>query len=165
MHCRPSFWPGLSGPFFYYTPTTMNALTAIDPFAASVRDPATLGYPPTLPIEIALKTAPMGQIQAEYGYTNEEWAALKHDPAFLADLTVAVEMVRKEGMSFKLKARLQAEELLKTSWRLIHAPADEVPSSVKADLIKSTARWAGYDNKEAGGTGNTGTALQININL
>jgi hypothetical protein len=67
-------------------------------------------------------------------------------------------------MSFKLKARLQAEELLKTSWRLIHAPAEEVPSSVKADLLKATMRWAGYDIKEQAVAGG-GNALNIQINL
>lgn len=139
----------------------MNALTNISP-----RDPAELGWPPTLPIELALKTATPAELMDEYGYEPEEWAALKSNPEFLADLAAAINMVRKEGMSFKLKARLQAEELLKTSWRLIHAPQDEVPSSVKADLIKATARWAGYDEKPgAGSANNVGNALQININL
>lgn len=127
------------------------------------RDPANIAWPPTLPVEIALKTAPMNDIREAYGYSSEEWARLKDDPAFLADLAAAVQMVKQEGMSFKLKARLQAEELLKTSWRLIHAPADEVPSSVKADLIKATARWAGYDNKEQGGSSGPSFAIQINL--
>lgn len=128
------------------------------------KDPASIGWPPTLPVEIALKTASMNDIRDAYGYSNEEWTRLKDDPGFLADLAAAVQMVKKEGMSFKLKARLQAEELLKTSWRLIHSPTDEVPSSVKADLLKATMRWAGYDAKEqvAGGGGN---ALNIQINL
>lgn len=128
------------------------------------RDPSEIGWPPTLPVEIALKTASLKEIQVAYGYTDEEWFALKDDPAFLADLAAAVEMVKVDGMSFKLKAKLQAEELLKTSWRLIHAPIDEVPSTVRADLIKATMRWAGYDNKDNGG-GNTANAFQININL
>lgn len=128
------------------------------------RDPAELGWPPTLPIEIALKTAPLQDIREAYGYTPEEWMALKDNPQFLADLTAAISMVKEEGMSFKLKARLQAEELLKTSWRLIHAPQDEVPSSVKADLIKATARWAGYDTKDSGG-GGSANQLNIQINL
>jgi len=127
------------------------------------RDPATIGWPPTLPIEIALKTAPMAEIRDTYGFTNEEWLALRDNPDFLADLAAAVAMVKEEGMSFKLKARLQAEELLKTSWRLIHAPIDEVPSSVKADLIKATARWAGYDAKDNGG--GQANSLNIQINL
>jgi hypothetical protein len=128
------------------------------------RDPASLTWPPTLPVEIALKTAPMNDIRDAYGYTPEEWMRLKDNPHFLADLAAAVQMVKKEGASFQLKARLQAEELLKTSWRLIHAPADEVPSSVKADLIKATARWAGYDNRESsGGSGAPSFAIQINL--
>ena len=141
----------------------MNALTKIDAYRPD-KDPASIGWPPTLPIEIALKTASLREIQAEYGYSDVEWAQLRDNMDFLSDLAAAVEMVKKEGMSFKLKARLQAEELLKTSWRLIHAPVDEVPSSVKADLVKATMRWAGYDTKEsAGGTG--GNALNIQINL
>lgn len=141
----------------------MNALT---PFTAEGRDPATIGWPATLPIELALKTASPQVLQAEYGYTNDEWQSLKYDPNFLMDLAAAVELVRKDGMSFKLKAKLQAEELLKTSWRLIHGPADEIPSSVKADLIKATMRWAGYDEKPGGSANATATnALQISINL
>ena len=124
----------------------MNALSSFTELEPG-RDPATIGWPPTLPIEIALKTASLPQLQAEYGYTNEEWRALRYDPLFIADLVAACEMVKKDGMSFKLKAKLQAEELLKTSWKLIHASNDEVSPSVKADLIKATARWAGYDEK------------------
>lgn len=128
------------------------------------RDPAELGWPPTLPIEIALKTAPLDDIRQEYGYSMPEWMALRDNVQFLAELAAAVSMVKEEGMSFKLKARLQAEELLKTSWRLIHAPQDEVPSSVKADLIKATARWAGYDAKDNAGGGSANN-LNIQINL
>lgn len=139
-------------------------LAPTDSFDEIIRDPASLGWPPTLPVELALKIASPAQLQTEYGFTDEEWAALRQDPAFLADLAAACEMVRQEGMTFKLKARLQAEELLKTSWKLIHADSDKVPPSVKADLLKATMRWAGYDQKETG-PGQGGTALQININL
>jgi hypothetical protein len=128
------------------------------------RNPADIGYPPTLPVEIALQTAPLAEIREEYGFSEEEWEALRFNPQFIADLGAAAEMVKKEGMSFKLKARLQAEELLKTSWRLIHAPSDEVPPSVKADLVKATMRWAGYDNKDnAAGAVSNGFNIQINL--
>lgn len=127
------------------------------------RDPALLGYPPTLPIEIALKTAPLARIREEYGYSEEEWAELKYNPNFREDLSKAIQTVKVEGMSFRLKARLQAEEMLKTSWRTVHDPA--TPAAVKADLIKATMRWAGYDNKDnAVGGGGVGFAIQINLN-
>lgn len=156
------------------------ALAAVDRFINSIyfehvgevtkieeetpRDPSLIGYPPTLPIELALKTASPAELKVEYGFTDEEWAALRYDQMFLADVMAAAEMVKKEGMTFKLKARLQAEELLKESWRLIHSKSADVPPSVKADLIKSTMRWAGYDNKEAIAGGQV-NGLNIQINL
>jgi len=71
-------------------------------------------------------------------------------------------MLKEEGMSFRIKAKLQAEELLKTSWRMIHNPA--TPPSVAADLIKSTARWAQYDTPAAVQT-QPGSGFSISINF
>lgn len=134
-------------------------------FGTSSADPAEIGYPPSLPIEIALKTAPLPEIQKAYGFSDEAWQELRYDPIFLRDLKEAVELVKEEGMSFKLKAQLQADELLKSSWRLIHGPKEDVPASVKADLIKATMRWAGYEQKSAADALQGGTALNIQINL
>jgi hypothetical protein len=128
-------------------------------------DPARIGYPATLPIELALRIGSTRSICEEYGITRDEWELIRHHPAFLADLERAVEMVTREGMSFKLKAKLQAEELLKTSWRTIHD--ENTPPSVRADLIKATVRWAEYDNPKidpsAVAAGGTQFAIQINF--
>lgn len=131
----------------------------------SPENPAEIGsYPPTLPVEIALRVAPVQEICAAYNISREEWDALRADPVFQRDLAAAVEMVKKDGMSFKLKAKLQSEELLKTSWRMIHSKNDDVPASVRADLLKFTVRAAGLAEpaEKAGGMQNT---LQIQINL
>lgn len=129
-------------------------------------DPAQLGYPPTLPIEVALKTASIKEICEAYGLSKTEWDQLRADPVFIAEVAAAVEALKKEGMSFKMKARLQSEELLKTSWKMIHAPSDEVPASVKADLLKFTVRAAGLDGSKDQAAANTlQNALSININL
>lgn len=71
--------------------------------------------------------------------------------------------VREKGLTFKLKARAQAEELLTTSWLLIHDPA--VSPAVKADLIKSTVKWAGLEPKDAGPQDNGTGGVKITINL
>ena len=62
-----------------------------------------------------------------------------------------------------MKARAQAEELLTTSWLLIHN--EDVSPSVKADLIKSTVKWAGLEVKgtEDNGAGNAGVSITINL--
>lgn len=126
-------------------------------------DPSRLGYPATLPVEIALRTSSTRSICESYGITEEEWDLIRFDPTFLADLQRAVDMLSEEGMSFKVKARLQSEELLKTSWRMIHSPL--TPPNVAADLIKSTARWAGFDTPaSAQVTPGSGFSISINFN-
>lgn len=127
-------------------------------------NPADLGYPATLPIEVALKTAPIDTIKEAYNLDDATWEQLQNHPQFVADVAAATELLKKEGMSFKIKARLQSEELLKTSWYLIHSPNEEVPPSVKADLLKFTIRCAGLEADPKRENANTNN-LQININL
>ena len=128
-------------------------------------NPADLGwYPPTFPVELALRVASVKTVCEAYGFDRAQWDAIRSDPVFQADLARACEMVKKDGMSFKLKAQLQSEELLKTSWRMIHAPEGKVPASVRADLLKFTIRAAGLVEDKTGPAG-TGNNLQININL
>ena len=85
------------------------------------------------------------------------------DPVFLKKVEGYRTEVREKGLTFKLKARAQAEELLTTSWLLIHDPA--VSPAVKADLIKSTVKWAGLEPKDAGPQDNGTGGVKITINL
>lgn len=140
--------------------TSLTSNTMLNP-----TNPAEIGtYPPTLPVEIALRVAPVQDICKAYNIDHDEWLRLKEDPVFQHDLAAAVALVKKDGMSFRLKAQLQSEELLKTSWSMIHDKSDTVPPSVKADLLKFTIRAAGYAEPADKG-GNGGNNLQININL
>jgi len=130
------------------------------------KDPALGAYPPTLPVEIALRTATIPELCTEYNLTREQWNALRLREDFRAEVKAWVEKLKEEGMSFKAKAQLQAEQLLITSWKMIHGGA-EVPPTVKADLIKFTIRAAGLDGSASGqqGGGFNQTAFQITINL
>jgi len=142
----------------------MNALAALNAAFGDQKDPTSLVWPPTLPIELALKTATPRQIQLEYGYSDAEWVALGKNPTFLKDLAGACELVRQEGMSFKLKARLIAEENLKQAWKMIQD--EKQPGAVRGKLIELTARWAGYDPKSNGeGSAQGGNANNLNIQI
>jgi hypothetical protein len=85
------------------------------------------------------------------------------DPIFLKKVDGYRTEIRDKGLTFKLKARAQAEELLTTSWLLIHDPA--VSPAVKADLIKSTVKWAGLEPKDTAPTDGGGGGVKITINL
>jgi hypothetical protein len=135
----------------------MNALVPLDP--------ASLSWPPTLPIEIVLRTASIREICEGYGLTRDDYDALRKDQSFQACIAdLSAELKKDKGLSFKLKARLQSEELLKTSWKLIHSNNDEVPPNVKADLIKFTWRVAGLEPDKMK-DGKVVVPLQINLNL
>lgn len=130
------------------------------------KDPTELVWPPTLPIELALKTASPADLRLEYGYDEGEWAALRYNPVFLKELAGACELVRQEGMSFKLKAKLIAEENLKEVFKMTRDTA--CPPAVRGKLIELTARWAGFDprtNGEDGGAGGALAANTLNISI
>lgn len=144
----------------------MNALSTF--LERDSKDPTELVWPPTLPIELALKTASPADLRIEYGYDVDEWDDLKRNPVFLKELAGACELVRQEGMSFKLKAKLIAEENLKEVFRLIRDTL--TPAQTKAKLIEINARWAGFDprtngEESIGGGALAANTLNIQINL
>ncbi len=88
--------------------------------------------------------------------------ASNKDPVSLKKVEHYRPEIRDKGLTCKLKARAQAEELLTTSWLLIHDPA--VSPAVKADLIKSTVKWGGLEPKDAS-VESGGGGVKITINL
>jgi len=135
----------------------MNAVATIDP-------ELDLGYPATLPLELALRIATPKKICEAYGISKPEFETLCRNPTFIEDMKRARELVRREGMSFKLKAMIQSDELLKTSWGMIHNAA--LPATVRADLIKFTVRVAGLDaSKDQGGDGADKPTFSTTVNL
>jgi len=122
-----------------------------------------LGFSPLLPVELALKTAPVETIYRAYGLTDAEFELLMASPAFVAAYKDAQALVKEEGMAFKLKAKMQAEEMLKVSWSMVHDR--ETPPSVRADLLKWTSRVAGFEPKNVEQTGAAQQSLNIQINL
>jgi len=137
-------------------PTTISKLNPKDPSQIE-------RWPATLPTEVALElTDDPEKVCKAYKLTPEEWFYLQNDPDFNAAVDAEREALKKPGASFQKKAALQAEEILRTSWKLIHDP--NTPAPQKADLIKSTVRWAGYDNKDSVSVGNqVGLSIQINL--
>lgn len=103
------------------------------------------------------------EIVGRHRITTSDVLAFNADPIFLKKVEHYRTEVREKGLTFKLKARAQAEELLTTSWLLIHDAA--VSPAVKADLIKSTIKWAGLEPKDAGPQDQGTGGVKITINL
>jgi hypothetical protein len=105
----------------------------------------------------------LDELLERHEFDVSDLLTFKGDTIFLQRVEAFREEVRTKGLTFRVKARAQAEELLKTSWVLIHDPI--VSPAVKADLIKSTVKWAGLDTTPAGEGQNGSGGVTITINM
>lgn len=118
-------------------------------------DPARAApYPAGLSLDLALETSDLDSILEAYALTRDDFVKILKNPAFKKELEEAKESMKQEGWSFRKKAAMQAELYLHRIYDLIHK--DTTPANVKADLIKATVRWAGYEAPVL--TGNAGSA-------
>ena len=98
----------------------------------------------------------------EYGFTPADLAAFSKEPLFEQRVRAYQTQLKERGFTFRLKAQVQAELLLDTSWGLIHN--DDVSPAVKADLIKWTSKVAGLEpTKDSSGAGDSGVTITINM--
>lgn len=127
----------------------------------------TAGWTDRLAFEIALKLEGSGEpieaILKAHDISPLELTKISKDPVFDSRVRAYREEIATKGLTFKLKAKAQAEELLTTSWNLIHSI--DVSPAVKADLIKSTVKWAGYEPKNEPEAGGSQGGVKITINL
>lgn len=139
-----------------HLPTATEALTKL-----ISRDPSELGFPPMLAFEIALQHQPIAAICKDYNISRAEWERIKVKASFVTALREALRLTKVEGVGFRVKARVQAEMLLKTAWLMIHGA--DTPPAVKADLIKWVGKMADYEPKPNAASFGGGFNIQINL--
>jgi hypothetical protein len=115
-----------------------------------------------LALDVAIGTS-IDAILEAYDLQMHELAAIKQDPQFTSQVERMRKDLEKEGVSFRMKAQIQAEHYLQNSWDMVHDK--DVDPKVRADLIKSTMRWAGYDAPQGAGAGGPGGGFSVVINL
>jgi len=134
-------------------------------FTVSVTDPPVLTiqanepWPPRLAFELAMD-GDLQYILDKHTLTAEQLTSYLLTPAFAREVADHRTKILAEGISFKMKAKLQAEEYLRDIDELIH-DADASPA-VRLDAIKSVVQWAGYVPKGDAPIGG-GAGITINI--
>lgn len=121
-----------------------------------------VNYPASLPVEMALGEIPDVLIAETYGMTLDELAELKANPSFEAAVASWRAKIKDDGLGFKIKAALLAEQALPVAWKIINDV--DTPAATRADLVKWLADASGQSQKGRG-PADTGPkfALQINI--
>jgi len=122
---------------------------------------ADLTFNPLIAYEIAVGVASPSVVFQKYGHSIEEAQVLIGLPAFIATIKKYKEELTRDGVTFRMRAKMQAEDLLTHSYTMAADP--ETPPAVRADLIKWTAKVAGPepDSKEKGAGAGAGFSLNI----
>lgn len=121
------------------------------------------GFDPRLAYELALEMDTPTNVFGRYGYGREEAVRVMGTPGFIATVKKYRDEIVTGGVSFRLKAKIQAEDLLTHSYEMATDP--EVPPAVRADLIKWTARVANLEPKDKGEGGAAGAGFTLNISF
>lgn len=88
---------------------------------------------------------PISELLTRIGISEQKFKELSQSQLFKNQVNGFVKELEENGVSFQLKARIQAEEMLKTQWRLVHDP--DTPPTVTVKAIENTVRWAGLEPK------------------
>ena len=104
-------------------------------------------YPRGLALDLVLRTAPLPDLLKTYELTPLQAKEIMQNPAFRLEFDTLKDSIGQEGFAFKQKAAAQAEAYLELLWNMAHDNA--VPSSVRADIVKNTVKWAALDQPAA----------------
>lgn len=123
------------------------------------------GWPTRLPFDLAMQVETPEETFASYDITPEQGAVLLRNETFVRLVKAFRAVIVEEGLSFKVKARLQAEELLEHAFLLATDP--DIAPAVRMDSIKWHTRVAGLDpGKDGeGGDGRGGTGAGFTLKL
>lgn len=128
---------------------------------------AQTGWSDRLAFDVALTMEGSGfdinEVLSVHQIDAAELARFGSDPVFARKVDNYRSEIREKGLTFKLKARAQAEELLNTSWTLIHDRT--ISPAVRADLIKMTVKWAGLEPRGDQADTPVGEGVKIVINM
>ena len=101
-------------------------------------------------------------IMDEYDLLDHHYERIVRDVGFMGKVAALRKELEKDGATFGLKAKLQAEVLLDESFKMAMDP--ECDPRVRAKLIADTVRWAGFDRSGVGADGTGGFSININLN-
>lgn len=143
------------------TPLALQARTLPEGYAKE--SAAEMSFDPRLAYELALGLDGAEQIFEKYGYDHTQAGRLIKFAPFAATIKKYKEEIQASGISFKLKAKIQAEDLLTHSYAMATDPM--VPPAVRADLIQWTAKMAELEPVRDKGTTGQGSNQSFQLNI
>jgi hypothetical protein len=121
-------------------------------------------YPQNFCMELALGLEDEDALCIRYNITPYEYECLKENHAFQKDLSSWRSRVAEEGLSFKLKARVQSEMYLQEIDNIVYDPSTS--PETKLNAITRCVEWAGLGPKQqvqSSGEGRVVIRIESNI--
>lgn len=105
------------------------------------------------------------ELQERYELESDEYLRIVQHPAFRQEVNEYIQDVRKNGVTFKAKARLQAEEYLAVVDSIVMNPL--INPTTRLDAVKSMVKWGELEPvaASAASSGHAQPAFNIQINL
>ena len=117
-----------------------------------------------LVFDLALGIDSLDDILTRHSLTHPDFQALENNLTFRRDLLRAHKEIAEEGVSFRRKAAIQAEEYL----TYIHTimTSNETPASTKVDIFKTLTKFGNLEpKKDKEAEEQAGQTFNIQINL
>jgi len=114
-----------------------------------------------LVFDVALGLESDETLLARHGITLAEWRHINTHPLFLRQVAEQAREIGENGISFRAKAKIQAEMYLKDIDQMIASQSTD--QKVRLEAIRSMVKWAGLEptpNKEEGSN-----VPQVNIQI
>lgn len=106
---------------------------------------------------------PIADLLFQLDVTEEAFTLLLDNELFTRQVVYYTKELTDSGESFAMKARLIAEDLLGTQYRLLKNP--DTPASVVVAGIANIVRWGGLEKKANDTDGIGANKISINISL
>jgi hypothetical protein len=128
----------------------------------ALRPEAPAPWHPRLPFDIALNEEP-DILCTRYNITKIQLDELYFVPSFRREVADHQVSIRENGVTFKQKARVQAEMYLEVLDDIVNDST--VSAATKLDAIKSVVKWGDLEPKETKGANVNAPQFNIQINL
>lgn len=123
-----------------------------------------LYFDPKFAFEVALQYEPLNIVMQRYDVTMEDLKKLRKHQPFIVAVRNHQKDIKENGLTFKLKSKMLAEELLEDSFLL--AKDSNIPPAVRTKNIENIVRWGELEPAKKTGEGSdTGPQFNIQINL
>ena len=123
--------------------------------------PAELGFPPGLPVELAMGLNPPRSICEGYGVSKDDFEALAENPIFNAQFNHYMEMRSAPDGVFRLQATLMSTKALDEQYKMMIDK--EAPWAIRLKASENIVEYANLLPKKADVAG--GEKFSINIDF